>query len=121
MELVQAEAGRLQEAAALHREALQENPDDWGSLLAYLDCRLPGSAAGRPPPPAGAAVEQLTESTLALSTSDGPVAGEVEVRHCLIAARCGSALSWRFADLCCKTDVEFTRIKALVLDSTRRM
>lgn len=73
-----AEAGRLQEAAALHREALQENPDDWGSLLAYLDCRLPSSAAGRPSPPAGASVELLTESTSALSTSDRPVAGGIE-------------------------------------------
>jgi uncharacterized membrane protein YgcG len=40
--------GRRAEAAALHREALEEQPDDWASAVQYLDCVLPV-----PPPPGG--------------------------------------------------------------------
>lgn len=44
----QVEAGRLPEAAALCREALQDNPDDWTMLQTWLDCLLPSTqAAGR--------------------------------------------------------------------------
>ena len=43
----QVEAGRLPLAAALCREALQDNPDDWTMLQSYLDCLLPSTQAGR--------------------------------------------------------------------------
>jgi hypothetical protein len=33
--------GRGPEAAALYREALAEQPDDWASMVLYLDCMLP--------------------------------------------------------------------------------
>jgi hypothetical protein len=78
---MQAEAGRPAEAAALHREALLENPDDWGSLQAYLDCRLPGSAAQPPPPPASAAVQRLSDSATALHIGGGQDGPDAEVRR----------------------------------------
>lgn len=43
----QVEAGRLPEAAALCREALQDNPDDWTMLQTCLDCLLPSTQAAR--------------------------------------------------------------------------
>lgn len=38
-------ASDLARAAAVWREALLSNPDDWPAWLLYLDCVLPGSAA----------------------------------------------------------------------------
>jgi len=40
---MQIELGQLSQAAALFREALMENPDDWTSLQQYLDCTLTNS------------------------------------------------------------------------------
>ncbi len=37
---MQIELGQMPQAAALFREALMDNPDDWTSLQQYLDCTL---------------------------------------------------------------------------------
>lgn len=91
---MQAEAGRPAEAAALHREALLENPDDWGSLQAYLDCRLPGSAAEPQPspPPAGAAVQRLSDSAAELHIGGGQEGLDAEVQ-CLCVLCVGMAVT----------------------------
>lgn len=90
----QVEAGQLQKAAKLYREALQENPDDWAALQAYLDCRLPASAApaaaapaaGQPSEPAGAAV-QLADgvAALAVNVAGGANSPDAEVRQHTLA------------------------------------
>lgn len=41
--VTQMAAGHLKEATVLLKSALEENPDDWSSLLLFLDCLLPGS------------------------------------------------------------------------------
>ncbi|MEW5318613.1 MAG: hypothetical protein WDW38_009823 [Sanguina aurantia] len=41
-------AGDLGKAGALLMSALEENPDDWSSLLLLLDCMLPGSRKAAP-------------------------------------------------------------------------
>ncbi len=45
LECMQIELGQLSQAAALFREALMGNPDDWTSLQQYLDCTLTISSA----------------------------------------------------------------------------
>ncbi len=40
LECMQIELGQMPQAAALFREALMHNPDDWTSLQQYLDCTL---------------------------------------------------------------------------------
>lgn len=42
--MVQIKLADLDKAAALYKEALQANPDDWTSLQLYLDCILPCTA-----------------------------------------------------------------------------
>ena len=48
-----AAAGRRPEAAALYREAVEEQPDDWTSLMLFLDCTLPPRCSSGLAPPAG--------------------------------------------------------------------
>jgi hypothetical protein len=43
--------GRRAEAAELYRAAVVDRPDDWGSLLLYLDSLLPPEAASGQAPP----------------------------------------------------------------------
>ena len=72
MAILQIALGRFDRAAALFREALQDNPDDWTSLQQYLDCMLTRSS----PPCAGSPEhtedqQQLTDGMSGLSVTDG--------------------------------------------------
>ena len=69
-----------------------ENPDDWGSLQAYLDCRLPGSAAEASPPPAGAAVQRLSYSAATLNINGGQDGPDAEVQ-CWCVMVCKAVMS----------------------------
>lgn len=79
---MQVEAGRPAEAAALCREALQANPDDWGMLQTYLDCLLPATrpaqvAAGRHPAAADQPAAALDKLSIADEAATAPVHSEV--------------------------------------------
>lgn len=40
LDCLQIALGQMPQAAALFREALMDNPDDWTSLQQYLDCTM---------------------------------------------------------------------------------
>lgn len=89
LDSMQIELGQMPQAAALFREALMDNPDDWTSLQQYLDCTLTissgdhGSGAGDS---AGGTGDQAhsggNQDDLSNGLSDLSVQDQQQVKSC---------------------------------------